>query len=118
MAKADARSDLDRFHAADLRVARAHCVSMRIYQILTLRFAIPSMRETVNHQVIEWRGSMMIELVEQIRGAALLMLNPGYAIDKFLDWIEDLSGALLPVRIDGLVRNEVQSGARRDPLSM
>jgi len=61
---------------------------------------------------------MMIELVEQIRGATLLMLNPGYAIDKFLDWIEDLSGALVPVQIDGLVRNEVQSGARRDPFGM
>lgn len=54
---------------------------------------------------------MMIELADQIRGAALLMLNPGYAIDKFLDWIEELSGALAPVQVDGLVYLEVRTRA-------
>jgi len=60
---------------------------------------------------------MMIELIEQIRGTAQLMLNPGYGIDKFLDWIEDLSGALVPPQCDDLVYREVRSGRRPDPFS-
>jgi hypothetical protein len=57
---------------------------------------------------------MVIELAEQIWGAAHWMLNPGYAIDKFLDWIEDVSGALVPVQIDGLACREVRTRAGPD----
>jgi hypothetical protein len=53
---------------------------------------------------------MMIKTAERMWGAALLM-SPGYLIDKFLDWIEELSEAMVPARVEELVRVE----ARRDP---
>jgi hypothetical protein len=52
----------------------------------------------------------MIKTAERIWGAALLM-SPGCLIDKFLDWIEELSEAMVPARVEELVRIE----ARRDP---
>jgi hypothetical protein len=55
---------------------------------------------------------MMIELVEQLWGAAQLMLNPGYVIDKFLDWIEELGGPMMPTRFDGLVCRKVRTHER------
>ena len=60
---------------------------------------------------------MMIEFAKQMRGAAVLMLDPGYAIDKFLDWIDDLSGALVPVQNDGLVFREVRARAGPEPFN-
>jgi hypothetical protein len=53
---------------------------------------------------------MISKTAEQMWGAAHLMLSPGTLIDKFLDQLEELSVALVPVRTDGLacavVRNE------------
>jgi hypothetical protein len=56
---------------------------------------------------------MISKTAEQMWGAALLMLNPECLIDKFLDWIEELSGAMLPAQVEALVRIE----ERRDPFS-
>ena len=54
------------------------------------------------------RGSMMNQLAERMRIAALSM-SPGHLIDKFLDWLEELRGAMALVEIDGLARNEAQT---------
>ena len=51
---------------------------------------------------------MINQLAEQIRGAALLM-SPGHLIDKLLDRIEELRGAMALTEIDGLARNEVRT---------
>ena len=53
---------------------------------------------------------MVIQLIVQILGAALSM-SPSYLIDKFLDWIEELSGTMVPAQVEVLVRIE----ERRDP---
>lgn len=55
---------------------------------------------------------MISKTAEQMWGAALSM-SPGSLVDKFLDWVEELSGTMFPARVEGLVRIE----ERRDPLS-
>jgi hypothetical protein len=60
---------------------------------------------------------MISRTAEQMRGAALLMLNPGCLIDKFLDWLDEWSGALLPARIDELAGNQVRTEALHDRFS-
>jgi len=42
---------------------------------------------------------------------AALSVSPGSLIDRFLDWIEELGGAMMPARAEALVRIE----ERRDP---
>jgi len=54
---------------------------------------------------------MMIELLEQIWGAAQMMLNPGCVIDRFLDRIEELSRAMVPAQLGGFVYREVRTRA-------
>lgn len=51
-------------------------------------------------------GSLMNRLAERMRGAALSM-SPGHLIDKFLDWLDELRGAM--ALTDGLARNEAQT---------
>ena len=48
----------------------------------------------------------MNRLAERMRGAALSM-SPGHLIDKFLDWLDELRGAM--ALTDGLARNEAQT---------
>ncbi|WP_334417330.1 MULTISPECIES: hypothetical protein [unclassified Bradyrhizobium] len=50
----------------------------------------------------------MNQLAERMRGAALSM-SPEYLVDKLLDWLEELRGALALAEIDGLARNEVRT---------
>ena len=72
------------------------------------------MRERVVHRMRRGssfsseRGSMMNQLVERMRGAALSM-SPEHVVDKFLDWLEELRGAMALVEIDGLARNELRT---------
>ncbi|MEH2505512.1 hypothetical protein V1290_004323 [Bradyrhizobium sp. AZCC 1578] len=51
---------------------------------------------------------MMNQLAERMRGAALSM-SPEHLVDKFLDWLEELRGALALAEIDGLARNEART---------
>jgi hypothetical protein len=44
-------------------------------------------------------GSMMNQLAERMRGAAFSM-SPGHLIDKFLDWLEELRGAMALAEIE------------------
>lgn len=59
----------------------------------------------------------MIKTAEQMWGATLFMLSPGCLIDKFLDWLEELSGAMVPTHIDGLAANAVRTEALLDRFS-
>jgi hypothetical protein len=54
------------------------------------------------------RGSMMNQLAERI-GVAARSMSPGRLVDKFLDWLEELRGAMALVEIDRLARNEVRT---------
>jgi hypothetical protein len=54
------------------------------------------------------RGSMMNQLAERI-GVAALSMSPGRLVDKFLDWLEELRGAMALVEIDRLARSEVRT---------
>jgi hypothetical protein len=54
------------------------------------------------------RGSMINQLAERMRVAALSM-SPEHLVDKFLDWLEELRGALALDEIDGLARNEART---------
>jgi hypothetical protein len=54
------------------------------------------------------RGSMMNQLAERI-GVAALSMSPGHLVDKFLDWLEELRGAMALAETDGLARNEVRT---------
>ena len=51
---------------------------------------------------------MMNQLAERMRVAALSM-SPGHLIDKFLDWLGELRGAMALAEIDRLARNEVRT---------
>jgi hypothetical protein len=51
---------------------------------------------------------MMNQPAERTRVAALSM-SPEHLIDKFLDWLEELRGAMALAEIDGLARNEART---------
>ena len=51
---------------------------------------------------------MMNQLAERMRGAALSM-SPEHVVDKFLDWLEELRGAMALAEMDGLARNEART---------
>jgi len=51
---------------------------------------------------------MINQLAERMRVAALSM-SPEHLVDKFLDWLEELRGALALDEIDGLARNEART---------
>ena len=51
---------------------------------------------------------MMYQLAERTRVAALSM-SPGHLIDKLLDWLDELRGAMALVETDGLARNELRT---------
>ena len=57
--------------------------------------------------------TMMIKTAAQVWDAALA-IRPGHLIDKFLDWIEELTSTMVPARGDGLVCIEVRTDVRRD----
>lgn len=56
---------------------------------------------------------MMNLLAERMRVAAVSM-SPGRLVDKFLDWLEDLRGAMALVEIDGRARHEARTKVRFD----
>jgi hypothetical protein len=56
---------------------------------------------------------MMNQLAERMKVAALLM-SPGHLIDKLLDRLEELRGAMALVEIDRLARNEARTRVRFD----
>jgi hypothetical protein len=51
---------------------------------------------------------MMNQLAERMRVAALSM-SPEHLMDRFLDWLDELRGAMALAEIDGLARNEAQT---------
>ena len=59
---------------------------------------------------------MMTKLAEKMRGAALA-LSAGYLIDKFLDWLEELSVAMVPAQVGGFANSAVRTTAVRDPFN-
>src|SRR3979411_2301374 len=85
-----------------------------IYHLLTLRFALWRVRERVVHRMrggssFSMRGgSMMNQLAERMWVAALSM-SPGHLVDKFLDWLEELRGAMALAEIDRLACHEVRT---------
>ena len=42
---------------------------------------------------------MIVRTAEAAWGTACLMLSPGYLIDRFLDWLEEVSGVLMLERL-------------------
>jgi hypothetical protein len=56
---------------------------------------------------------MMIKTAGQVWDAALAM-KPGYLIDKFLDWIEELSSALVSAQVHELALIEARTERLRD----
>ena len=51
---------------------------------------------------------MMTQLAERMRVAALSM-SPEHLMDRFLDWLDELRGAMALAEIDGLARNEART---------
>ena len=51
---------------------------------------------------------MMNQLAERVRVAALSM-SPEHLVDKFLNRLEELRGAMALVEINGLARNEART---------
>ena len=51
---------------------------------------------------------MMNQLAERMWVAALSM-SPGHLVDKFLDWLEELRGAMALAEINSLARNEART---------
>ncbi|MEH2586771.1 hypothetical protein V1273_000610 [Bradyrhizobium sp. AZCC 1721] len=51
---------------------------------------------------------MMNQLAERMKGAALSM-SPEHLVDKFLDWLEELRGAMALAEINSLARNEART---------
>ena len=59
---------------------------------------------------------MMTKLAEQMRDAAVT-LSAGYLIDKFLDWLEELSVAMVPAQVGGFANSAARTTAVRDPFN-
>ena len=55
----------------------------------------------------------MNQLAERMWDAALSM-SPGHLVDKFLDWLDELRGAMALVETDGLARNELRTNVLLD----
>jgi hypothetical protein len=53
-------------------------------------------------------GSMINQLAGRI-GAAALSMSPGHMVDKFLDWLEELRGAMALAEINNLARDEARA---------
>jgi hypothetical protein len=51
---------------------------------------------------------MMNQLAERMRVAAFSM-SPERLVDKFLDWLEELRGAMALAEVDSLARNEART---------
>ena len=51
---------------------------------------------------------MMNQLAERM-GVAALSMSPSHLMDRFLDWLEDLRGAMALVEINSLARDEVRT---------
>jgi hypothetical protein len=51
---------------------------------------------------------MINQLAERMRVAALSM-SPGHLIDKFLDWLEELRGAMALAEINSLAGSEART---------
>jgi hypothetical protein len=51
---------------------------------------------------------MMNQLAGRMRVAALSM-SPEYLVNKFLDWLEELRGAMALAEINSLARNEART---------
>ncbi len=51
---------------------------------------------------------MINQLAERMRIAALSM-SPGHLVDKFLDWLEELRGAMALAEADRLARSELRT---------
>jgi hypothetical protein len=49
---------------------------------------------------------MIYQLAERMWDAARSM-SPGHIVDKFLDWLDELRGAMALVETDGLARKKV-----------
>lgn len=49
--------------------------------------------------------------------AALLAMSPGCLIDRFLDWIEDMTAVMMPVHVNALAVSKVPAETRRGPFS-
>ena len=56
---------------------------------------------------------MMNQLAERVWVAALSM-SPGHLVDKFLDWLEELRGAMALAETDGLALNDARTKVRID----
>jgi hypothetical protein len=56
---------------------------------------------------------MINQLAERTRGAAL-WISPGHLVDKLLDRLEELRGALALVEIDRSARNEARTRVQFD----
>jgi hypothetical protein len=51
---------------------------------------------------------MINQLAERMRGAALSM-SPEHLVGKFLDWLDELRGAMALAEINSLARNEART---------
>jgi hypothetical protein len=60
---------------------------------------------------------MTIKTTEPIWGAAV-SVRPGSLIDNFLDWVEELSAAIVPVQAGVAAFNKVRTESHPDPLSL
>jgi hypothetical protein len=58
---------------------------------------------------------MMTKMAEQMWGAAV-SLSPGYLIDKFLDWLEELNVAMALHPVGGFANSETSTEAILDSL--
>ena len=99
---------------ASLKGDEADLVIACVYHLLTIRFALWRMRERVVHRMrggsssSNERGSMINQLAERMRVAALSM-SPEHLVDKFLDRLEELRGAMALAEINSLARSESRS---------
>jgi hypothetical protein len=54
------------------------------------------------------------QIAERLRGVGLAMLDPANLVDRFLDQVERLGGALLPVQADGFACERIRIDRRID----
>jgi hypothetical protein len=88
-------------------------ISRAVYHLFTLRFAFAGIRVKMpGHR--NGGNSVIHHISERLWVVGSAMLSPARLVDRFLDQIERLGAALMPVQADGLACARIRVESRID----
>jgi hypothetical protein len=95
------------------KALQGQIVRLAVYHLFTLRFAFSGIRvKKAGHR--NGGDSVINQIAERLCTVGLAMLDPAGLVDRFLDQIERLGGALPPIGADGLSCERIRIDHRID----